>query len=84
MSLDLPYQAAHGRLRGREPGELEVGLVEPHHLDGLDVRAHQVHDLGGSLAVIGEVGLEEHGLRAQAPGAGCRHRRGHPEPARLI
>ena len=42
---DLGRDPPHRRLRREEPGQVEVGLVEPDHLDRLDVAPQHLHHL---------------------------------------
>ena len=70
---DLGRHPPHRRLRREEPGEVEVGLVEPDHLDRLDVAPQDLHHLRRSLPVGGEVGAEVDRVRQPPP----RHRRRH-------
>ena len=81
---DLRHEPAHRRARGEQAAHVEVRLVEPDDLDALDGPAHDLHDPPRDLAVGGEVGRQEHRLRAQPPRARRGHRRAHPEAARLI
>ncbi len=74
----------HRRVRGGQPGQLEVGLVEPDHLDRLHVRPHDRHHLARGLAVVGEVRRQEHPVGTQPPRAGRRDRRADAEAPRLV
>ncbi len=82
--LDLREQPAHRRARRVQAREIQIGLVETDHLDALDVRAHDAHDLRGDLAVGREVRRQEHRLRAQPPRARGGHRRADAVAPRLI
>ncbi len=74
--------AARGEYR---PVEVQVGLVEADDLDALDVLAHDRPSARrGDLPVGGEVGREEHRLRAQPPRPRGRHRRADAVAARLV
>ena len=86
-ALDLGAEPPHRRVRRGQPGELEVGLVEPDHLDRLDVRADDRHHLARGLAVVGEVGRQEHAVGAQParprrPASPSRRRTGGPRRRR--
>ncbi len=81
---DLGDEPAHRRARREQPLDVEVGLVEPDDLHALDVRAHEIHDLPGGLAVGGEVRRQEDRVRAQPPRARGGHRRADAEAARLV
>ncbi len=72
--LDLGEQPAHRGARGEQALEVEIGLVQTHHLDTLDVRAHDRHDFFRDLAVGGEVWSQHHRLRAQPARARSWHR----------
>jgi hypothetical protein len=67
--LDRLLDAPGGGARALEPGEVEVGLVEPDHLHALHVGAQHVHHGPRALAVGLEVGLDEDRVRTVAPGA---------------
>ena len=82
--LDVGQHAAHGRARRIQTAQVEVGLVEAHHLDALHVRAHDAHHAFGDLAVVRPVGRYEHRLRAEPARTRSRHRRAHAEAPRLI
>src|SRR3712207_7282208 len=43
--LDLRRDPPHRRLRREEAGQLQVGLIQPDDLDGLDVPSQDRHDL---------------------------------------
>ena len=62
--LDLPGR----RPVAVEPGEVEIGLVEPHRLDPLHMAAQDGVHVARALAVEIEVGTDEHRLRTQPPG----------------
>ena len=65
--------------------EFEIGLVEPDHLDRLDVAPQHFHHPRRGLAVGGEVGLEEDRVRQPPPRRRRRHRRVDPgQPPRLV
>ena len=83
-ALDLDDQPAHGSARAVQAVEREVRLVEPDYLHALHVRAHHVHHRAGDLAVGGEVGGQEDGLRAQPSRLRGGHRRPHAIGARLV
>ena len=83
-SFDVRPEATHRGVRSREPGEVEVGLVEPDDLDRVYQPPDACHHLSRRLAVVREVGREEHALRAQAPGPRRRHCRADAEPPRLV
>ena len=82
--LDLGDDPSHAGLRRRQPGELEIDLVEPHHLDRLDVaadrppspRPRRPGNSGSPAAARPPAGT--------APRLRGRDRRAHPEPARLV
>ena len=76
---DLRDQPAHRRARREQPGQVEVGLVEPDDLDALDVRAHDLHHLARGLAVGREVGRQE---RPPAGTAAAPARRASPSRRR--
>ena len=64
---DLGHQPAHRRARREQALQVEVGLVQPHDLHALHVRAHDPHHPRGDLAIGGEVRRQEHGVRTQPP-----------------
>ncbi|GMA19451.1 hypothetical protein GCM10025862_14720 [Arsenicicoccus piscis] len=72
-----PERAARAR-------HVEERLVEAERLDQRGDRAEDRHHRLGHLAVALVLGGEHDRLGAQPPGAGHRHRRGHPEGAGLI
>ncbi len=82
--LDPRRQAAHRGVRGRQAAQVEVGLVQADDLDHVDGGPHDRHHLARGLAVVGEVGREEHALRAQPPRPRGRHGRADAEPPRLV
>ena len=81
---DLREQPAHRRSRRVQARQIEVGLVEAHHLDSIDVRAHEVHHLAGDLPVGRKVGRQHDRLRAQPPRPRGRHRRADTEAPGLV
>ena len=82
---DLGRDPSHRRLRREEPGQLDVGLVEADHFDGLRVGAQDRHHLAGGLAVGAEVGAQVDRVGQPPPRDRGRHRRVDPgQPARLI
>ena len=81
---DLRHQPAHRGVREGERREVEVGLVESHHLDALRRGANHPHELARTLAVGREVGLDEDRFRAEPTGARSGHRRADPVPACLV
>ena len=72
-AFDLARDQPHRRVRRRQPGQLEVGLVEPDHLDRGHMRPYDPHHLARGLAVVGEVRGQEHAVGAQSPGSRGRH-----------
>ena len=82
---DLGGDPPHRRLRGEEPGQVEVGLVEPDDLDRLHVGPQDRHHLPRGLAVGGEVRRQVDGVGQPPPCDRSRHRRVDPgQLARLV
>jgi len=82
--IDVVLQAAHGRLRRHEAGEVEVGLIQADLLDHGHGLAHERHHAGRHVAVGGEVGRDEDRVGAQAARPRGRHGRADAEAARLV
>ena len=75
---DLGRDPPHRRLRREDPGQVQVGLVEPDHLDRLDVAPQHLHHLRRGLAVGGEVRRQIDRVRQSPPRHRRRHRRVDP------
>ena len=84
LLLDLVDQLAQHAQRLLDAGQVRVGLVEPHRLQALELRAHELPHLARLLAVGGEVGRDDDRRRAQPPRLRGGHRRADAELARLI
>ena len=85
LLADLGRNPPHRRLRREKPGQVDVGLVEPDHLDRLSVAPQDRHHLARRLPVGGEVGLEIDGTGQPPPRHRRRHRRvDSGRPTRLV
>ena len=82
---DLGGDPPHRRLGSEEPGQVEVGLVEPDNLDRLRIGAQDRHHLPRCLAVGVEIRRQVDRIGQPPPRNGSRHRRVDPgQLARLI
>ena len=82
---DLGDDPPHRRLRSEQPAEVEVGLVEPDHLDRLRVGPQDVHHPRRGLPVGRKVRLQIDRIGQPPPRHRRRHRRMDPsQPPRLI
>src|SRR4051794_2494226 len=82
---DLGDELAQDAQRLVERADVGVRLVDRHLLERrLQPLGDEPPHLGRLLAVRGEVGRDDDGVRAQPPRARGRHRRSDPELARLV